>query len=304
MASTTAVNSAPGAAAAKPRARTLGGRGETFKAIALVVVPVVGFFIGMAWYDESYYKAEEGLGYWLGLVGGVLMLLGYLYSLRKHIPALQRLQKLSSWLKIHIAFGIVGPFLIIPHTTFKFESTNGTLAFIAMSLVFLSGVVGRYFYSKIHFDYSGKKATVRELTDAIGLYDKEQKSVLSAIAPVRDRLAEYEKLAMNQQYGVWPAIRTLWMVRIGGYTLYWSLARNMRSYLAPYAQAQGWSAQDVEVAATQVKQIVKRYIEALIMVAQFKAYDQLFVLWRIVHVPLLFLLFISGVLHVLYTHMY
>lgn len=301
MSTTAATKSAPAAAQARKR---LGSGAETFKALALVVVPVAGFFIGQWWYDESYYKAEEGLGYWLGLVGGVLMLLGYLYSLRKHVPALQRLNKLSTWLKIHIAFGIIGPFLIIPHTTFRFESTNGTLAFIAMSLVFLSGVVGRYFYTKIHFDYSGKKATVRELTEAIGLHSEEQDSVLSAIAPVRDKLAKYEQLAMHQQYGVWPALSTLWKVRLGGYALYHHLGRNMRSYLMPYAQAQGWSTEDIGIAAKQVRKLVKQYIDALIVVAQFKAYDQLFVLWRIVHVPLLFLLLVSGILHVLYVHMY
>ena len=291
-------------AAATRTRKKLGSGAESFKAVALVAIPVLGFFVGQWWYDESYYNAEEGLGYWLGLVGGVLMLLGYLYSLRKHIPALQRLNKLSTWLRIHIAFGIIGPFLIIPHTTFRFESINGALAFIAMSLVFLSGVVGRYFYTKIHFDYSGKKATVRELTEAIGLHNEEQDSVLSVITPIRDQLAQYEQLAMNQQYGVWPALGTLWKVRWGGYALYHHLGRNMRSYLMPYAQAHNWSTEDVSIAAKQVRKLVKQYIDALIVVAQFKAYDQLFVLWRIVHVPLLFLLLVSGILHVLYVHMY
>jgi hypothetical protein len=294
-------------AANKPSGREeqqLGGTSETIKALLLAGLPLLIFLWGRHWYDESYYKAEEGVGYWLGLSGGVLMLLAYGYSLRKHIPGFRQISSLGKWLRIHIVFGIVGPFLILPHTTFRFESLNGTIAFISMSAVFLSGVVGRYLYSKVHFGLTGKKAELRELTQHLGLYDKDRLSVLAAIEPVRERLVHYERIVMSQQYGFIPALRTLVTTRVGGYTLYWALSRELRRYLMPLAQQQRWNAADLDAAERQTRALLKSFLEAMIEVSKFKAYDQLFVLWRMVHVPLLFLLLISGVLHVIAVHMY
>lgn len=287
-----------------PKGKRLGGQLETLKALSLVVIPTAGFFIGREWYDESYYRAEDGLGYWLGLVGGVIMLLAYVYSMRKHIPGLQQLSTLGRWLRIHIAFGIAGPFLIIPHTTFKFESLNGTIAFFSMVIVFLSGVIGRYLYSKVHFGLDGRKAELRELTETLGLNDKERPSVLSAIEPIRTRLIQYERIVMAQEYGLIPALRALFITRLGGYTVYWGLSSKLRQYLVPFAERERWDASQMALAVKHTRKMLRNYMSALTQVSTFKAYDQLFVLWRMVHVPLLFLLFISGVLHVLAVHMY
>lgn len=303
----THTHAAPPAGSATPAprpVRRLGGRKELFKAALLVLLPTAIFFVGREWYDETYYNAEDGLGYWLGLVGGVVMLLAYVYSMRKHIPGMRNMGALGPWLRIHIAFGILGPFLILPHTTFKFESLNGTIAFFSMAIVFLSGVVGRYLYSKVHFGLDGRKAELRELTQMYGLHDKERLSVLAAIEPLRARLIQYERIVMAQEYGLIPALRALVMTRLGGHTVHWGLSRKVREYLIPVAQQQGWDRSDLAIAERQTREMLRAYMMALMDVSKFKAYDQLFVLWRMVHVPLLFLLFISGVLHVLAVHMY
>lgn len=299
-----AAHAPPHGHASVPKGKRLGGHLETLKAMSLVVIPTVGFFLGRQWYDESYYRAEDGIGYWMGLIGGVIMLLAYIYSMRKHIPGMQRLSTLGRWLRIHIAFGIVGPVLIIPHTTFKFESLNGTIAFFSMVIVYLSGVIGRYLYSKVHFGLDGRKAELRELTEMFGLNDKERLSVLSAIEPIRARLIQYERIVMAQEYGLIPALRALFVTRLGGYTVYWGLSSKMRQYLMPYAEREHWDASQMATAVKYTRKMLRTYMTALMNVSTFKAYDQLFVLWRMVHVPLLFLLFISGVLHVLAVHMY
>lgn len=284
--------------------KRLGGRIEVLKAALLVVLPTLAFFLGREWYDESYYRAEDGLGYWMGLVGGVIMLLAYVYSMRKHIPGMRHIGTLGRWLRVHIAFGIVGPFLILPHTTFKFESLNGTIAFFSMAIVFLSGVIGRYLYSKVHFGLDGRKAELRELTEMLGLYDKERLSVLSAVEPLRERLVQYERIVLAQEYGFVPALRALVVTQLGGYALYLGLSRKLRQYLLPFAERERWDASQMALAEIHTRKMLRTYMKALMDVSKFKAYDQLFVLWRMVHVPLLFLLFISGVLHVLAVHMY
>lgn len=304
MNSVAAAQASPSSQAGTSKSQRLGGRIEIVKASLLVALPTAAFFVGQEWYDESYYRAEDGLGYWLGLVGGVIMLLAYIYSMRKHIPGMRHIGALGRWLRIHIVFGIVGPFLILPHTTFKFESLNGTIAFFSMAIVFLSGVIGRYLYSKVHFGLDGRKAELRELTEILGLYDKERISVLSAVEPIRERLVQYERIVLGQEYGLIPALRALMITQLGGYTLYFSLSRKLRQYLLPFAERENWNATQMKMAEKHTRKMLRTYMKALMEVSKFKAYDQLFVLWRMVHVPLLFLLFISGVLHVLAVHMY
>jgi len=282
----------------------LGTSRETLIALFLLAFPISMFFIGRSWYDETYYNAEDGLGYYLGLVGGLMMLFAYCYSLRKHVKVLRFLGILGQWLRIHIWFGVIGPFLIIPHTTFRFDSDNGTIAFIAMSLVFLSGVTGRFLYSRVHFGLDGRRAQLKEIAQLLGLDGQDQESVLSRIPKVKEKLQEYEKAVITTKYGVLPAFYALFMARIKGYSTYFYIRRNLRRYLLPFAKQQRWTRADLIVAERQVRAMLKEYISTLITVSMFRSYDQLFVLWRMVHVPLLYLLFISGVIHVLYVHMY
>jgi len=102
------------------------------------------WLIGGSLWDDRYYVSEEGLGYWLGIFGGVLMLFALLYAFvkrkLKRNPVLMRY-----WFIAHTIFGIVGPFVILFHTTFQVGSYNGATALIATMLVFASGVIGRYF---------------------------------------------------------------------------------------------------------------------------------------------------------------
>ena len=292
------------APAGKSKITQLQNKSESIKAFALVGAAVALWFLGARFYSEELYVAEHGLGYWLGLVGGVIMLMAYVYSMRKHFRMLRFTGILSHWLRIHIWFGIVGPFLIIPHTTFRFESANGTLAFVAMSLVFLSGVVGRYLYSRVHFGLDGRRAHLKEINRMLGLDGDNTQSILANIPEVRDRLAMYEKMVMARDYGVFPAFRVMLLTRLGAHAVYSSARRNLRRFLLSIAQQQGWNAADVNNAERQLLRIVREYLVALRTVARFKAYDQIFMLWRMVHVPLLYLLMISGVIHVLYVHMY
>lgn len=282
----------------------LGGKGELAKAFLLVFTSLGLYMSGDYWYDDSLYKPEEGFGYWIGLVGGVMMLLAYIYSMRKHMKWLRFSGILSHWLRIHIWLGIVGPYLIIIHTGFQLESQNAKYAFYSMVAVFLSGVVGRYLYSRVHFGLDGKRAQLGELQRMLGLDAKDQQSVFAVIPGVKEELDRLEKLVTFKQHGVWTSLRISWQARIAGIAAYHRMTRGLRAHLAPIAAQQQWDPKDLAIAERQVKSMLREYVTAVKTVARFRAYDQMFMLWRMVHVPLLFLLFIAGVFHVVYVHMY
>lgn len=291
-------------AAASDSSKRLGGHGEMAKALLLIFSALGLYFSGDYWYDDSLYKPEEGLGYWLGVVGGVMMLLAYIYSMRKHLRSMRLSGLLSRWLRIHIIFGIVGPYLIIFHTGFQLESQNAKYAFYSMIAVFLSGVVGRYLYSRVHFGLDGKRAGLRELHRMLGLESKEQQSVFAVIPGVKEELARLDAMAMEKNHGVAKAFTNSWAIRLGTISANHRITRRLRKHLMPIAEQQQWNQGDLSIAEKQIRIMLREYFTAVNTVARFRVYDQLFMLWRMVHVPLLFLLFIAGVFHVVYVHMF
>ena len=93
-------------------------------------------------------KPSGSIGNALGIVGGVLLLLMYLYPLRKKWKWLSKKGKTKNWLDYHILMGLVGPVLITFHSSFKLRGVAG-VAYWCMIAVVLSGIVGRYLYARI-----------------------------------------------------------------------------------------------------------------------------------------------------------
>ena len=93
-------------------------------------------------------KPSGRIGNALGIVGGVLLLLMYLYPLRKKWKWLSRQGKTKNWLDYHILMGLVGPVLITFHSSFKLSGVAG-FAYWSMIAVVASGIVGRYLYGRI-----------------------------------------------------------------------------------------------------------------------------------------------------------
>jgi hypothetical protein len=97
-----------------------------------------------------------------GIIGSAMMLFMLLYSLRKRVRLFRWMGKLSSWLDIHIYFGIMGPLLIILHTSFKVQGLVA-VSFWSMIAVALSGVFGRYLYLQIPRNVAGDELSLREI---------------------------------------------------------------------------------------------------------------------------------------------
>jgi len=91
--------------------------------------------------------APTGLvGQGMGIVGTLMMAVGVIsYGVRKRVRALARLGKLRDWLHVHIFLCLLGPFLVLLHTSFKFGGLVA-IAFWSMALVVASGVFGRWVY--------------------------------------------------------------------------------------------------------------------------------------------------------------
>jgi len=114
--------------------------------------------------DYRMFRPAGNLGLIFGILGTLMMVGLLLYVVRKRTRLFGRVFALSSWLAVHIFFGILGPLFILLHTSFKL---NGLVAisFWAMVAVAMSGVFGRYLYVQIPRNIRGDKLTLKQMED-------------------------------------------------------------------------------------------------------------------------------------------
>jgi hypothetical protein len=102
-------------------------------------------------------------GHGLGFVGSAMMIAGVaLYSTRKRVKRFRFTGKIRYWLEVHIFLCLLGPALVLYHTTFKF---GGIVSISAWSMIFvaLSGLLGRYIYTQIPKTLEGAEKSLEDL---------------------------------------------------------------------------------------------------------------------------------------------
>lgn len=92
--------------------------------------------------------AGELFGHVLGITGFFLMLMTEtLYSIRKRMRDASW-GRMSFWLQFHIFTGLVGPYMVLLHTSWKFNGLAGAALLLTVVIVF-SGIIGRYIFTRI-----------------------------------------------------------------------------------------------------------------------------------------------------------
>ncbi len=138
----------------------------------------LGVLAYFAWQGLPYYltplvERPRHEGYWIlkpggtvglkfGIVGSLLMIVMHVYTLRRRARWMQGFGRLRAWLDFHIYCGVMGPLLIVLHSSFKVQGLVA-LSFWSMVAVALSGVLGRYLYLQLPRRRSGVGLTLAEL---------------------------------------------------------------------------------------------------------------------------------------------
>ena len=268
---------------------------ELYLAFGMVIFFIALYAAGHHYWDERYYIPEEGLGYFLGLVGGITMLLAMVYSAFKYLPSLRSKIKIKAWLNIHIALGLIGPLLIYFHSAFHIGSLNGGIALISMSLVLLSGIIGRYLYSKTHYGLGGRKAKLGELHKLLNDNNSHIHS---------PRLNRFTQNVMRHSTSLLQASWELVSYGIRSRWVYWRAKREMLRKLKELVTNGIVDRKEFRKNKRRLKKQLRTYLILLHKVALFKLYERFFAFWRHAHVPLLYLLLLSGIVHVIAVHMY
>ena len=247
---------------------------------------------------------ENGLGYWLGIVGGSLMLALLLYPLRKRLRILHFLGPTKQWFRMHMAFGLIGPLLILYHCNFQIGSINSQVALYCMLLVAGSGIIGRHFYARIHRGLYGKKTSLRELQTDLSASAEKSHGLATLMPNLVARLDGMEKelqgCKVTQSIGIGRSLK--WTFT--HYITHISLLLTARHELKVAAQNSSVVARDHKRLYKTASKFIGDYMSLVGRVAQFSFYERLFALWHILHLPIFLLMIISALFHVLAVHMY
>jgi hypothetical protein len=271
-----------------------------------VIWLVVAFLVGGAWQTSRgrYFTPGSDLGYNLGLIGSLMMLALLLYPLRKHWSLLARLGSLRHWFWLHMFLGVMGPTLILFHSTFTVGSLNAAVALYSMLCVAGSGIVGRFFYTKIHHGLYGRTATLQERQVRLGLTSGEMKSRLHFAPAVEARLKVFEAYATGHAASLAHEFARFLTVSVRARWIYLRSGPDLSRRLRTHAREHGWEPEKLARRRESARRLLHTYLAAVQEVAQFKTYERLFSAWHILHVPFVYLMVISAAVHVIAVHMY
>jgi len=118
--------------------------------------------------DHSTMKSSGTYSHGLGIIGSAMITIGVItYSSRKRIRMLWKLGVLSRWLEFHITLCLLGPVLVIYHTTFK-AGGIAAISLWCMVSVAASGIIGRYLYSLMPRNIKGAELTEQQMQEELG----------------------------------------------------------------------------------------------------------------------------------------
>jgi len=279
---------------AKEQRPSSSGLGQFGAAITLSV-------LGWAAYEAAYgkyYTPRSNFGFYLGVVGTLIMLFMLAYPLRKHVQRMQRWGALKNWFRLHMIMGIVGPLLVLFHSTFQIRSTNAAVALFSMLGVVISGIIGRFVYTKIHYGLYGSRVTLGKIQEEFIGQSTDAKSRLHFAPRVEQWLQSFERDSTQIDRSFLSHLFNFLTLGFRRGILEFRCARELRRILKTERHP------EFPGGASEAIQLVSTYLRESQRVAHFSTYERFFSLWHVLHIPLIYILAASTVFHIMAVYMY
>jgi thioredoxin reductase/Pyruvate/2-oxoacid:ferredoxin oxidoreductase delta subunit len=162
---------------------------------ALLGAAILAF---LAWRGWSYYllpqlerlrhplhasfKPAGAWGHGVGIAATAFMLSNFLYALRKRVAWLSGVGGIRSWLVFHVFVGFMSPLVIAFHAAFQSRNLLATATTVALVVVVLTGVIGRYIFGLV----PAAAGKALELEDLQGSFVRARAEVEPLLAAVKD----------------------------------------------------------------------------------------------------------------------
>ena len=228
--------------------------------------------------------AAEFFGHGLGILGFLLMVMTeILYSLRKRNRRASW-GKMSGWLQFHIFTGLVGPYMVLLHSSWKFNGLAGVVTLLTL-IVVISGIVGRYIYTAVPRTVDGATIEAVELEQQIAATD----------AQIREYMASRPQTstALGERLAALPDVSQAGVMAVFGRTLIeWEYRRAWKRE-SRHADIQVREQMKQIEIMLQRKQQLKRQVASLAMARRMLA------IWHTVHIPIGMALFTAAFVHLI-----
>jgi ABC-type multidrug transport system fused ATPase/permease subunit len=273
---------------------------ETFVYLSLVVMVWGTWRLSQV----GLFTSGDDVGYWIGVVGAVMMLILLLYPLRKYFRFAHNWGNIRFWFWAHVVLGIFGPLLILLHSNFRTGSLNAAVALYSMIVVALSGVAGRFIFQRVNRGLLGEQTELSTLKGHVGMDRNNVRSRLAFAPQIEQRLKAFEDAEMEPRDGPFAKARAVFWLPVLQYLTYRQCAKELDVQLRSMAVSQKWSKEDLQRRRYRAKRLVDHYLNSVVGVAQFSAYTFLFSLWHVAHIPFVYILILTALVHVYAVHAY
>lgn len=269
-----------------------------------VVTSLILALIGFGWmnWNAINFQADGDFTYNSGLIGGITMVVILLYAARKRIRLLRRAGNMEVWYYFHLLGGVLGPLIIVFHTGFTIKSINSGVALFTMITIVLSGLFGRYIYTRIGYSLHRKLLAIKEsekqLMDTLHSYDSPQSE------EIERRLSNFALSCLTGPRSIVKLPMRLVAVRGAAAACYVKVSNDLSAMVKTIAKRDGLTAGEVKGRLNREKEQLREHINAVANIAHSHLFERVLVKWRILHIPLLYILVITGSFHVLAVHMY
>jgi len=250
---------------------------------AMVVITLV--YLGVVARLEAVPGASDLFGHTLGIVGFLLMLMTEtLYSVRKRSRS-ARWGRMASWLRFHIFTGLVGPYMVLLHTSWKFNGLAGVVTVLMIVVVF-SGIIGRYIYTAVPRTADGIEIERGDLEQQIAAVEAELEKWRTA----RPEAARAIAHSMEELPGMTGGDSGLLLVlgrafQEWGYRLrWWRDARRMDA--------------SIRAQARDLDRLLRRQRALRRQVSSLAAARRMLATWHAVHIPVGVVLFTAAFVHI------
>lgn len=235
-----------------------------------------------------------------------MMLSILMYPMRKRVPFMRNWSITPKWFKWHMVLGILGPALIMFHSTFVIRSINAGVAMACMLLVSGSGIFGRFFYTKIHHGIYGRQTTLDQLHKELDGYGNV-KSIFSFAPEIQQKLTEFRDKSLALSKTGKPSYWNFLVADLRAKLLTRKLIVELEDAMYADANEKRWNdaqMRRLDQLFFQNEKFIRSYIVTILDLTQFLTYGRLFTLWYDLHVPVVFMLVFSSIWHVVAVHKY
>jgi hypothetical protein len=246
----------------------------------MVAITLVYVFVSITYGQIP--GASDLFGHSIGIVGFIMMLMAEtLYTLRKRSRS-ARWGRMSSWLQFHIFTGLVGPYMVLLHTSWKFNGLAGMVMLLTVIIV-ASGFLGRYIYTSVPRNVDGIEIEAQELEQHIRTVDGELQKWLASRPELYRSLSgrllpstvkSGNRLVFGRAFEEWNARLRWWRVSS-------RMDRNARAQ------------------AKQLNDLLKRERILRRQLASIALTRRLLGLWHVIHIPIGMVLFIAAFIHII-----